>query len=142
MESDGTACADEPNACTDDVCAAGVCTHPMSAPTATFLSIDCRLDVLRATVVAETTGAIQRNLLRYLDRAIQRKESAEAALLAGKTTRARTRLRIAIRRVIVFQYRVESLAGRLNILPAAIAADLTTQALAIQNDMQLLLATL
>jgi cysteine-rich repeat protein len=141
IDPDGTACKDDQNACTDDVCAAGACTHPMSAPTATFLSIDCRLAALRATVMADTTGRLQQSLLHSLDRAIQRKESAEQASLAGDAARARLRLRQAIRQMILFQYRVVSLAGRLDILPP-VAADLTAQATGIQDNMRTLLGTL
>src|SRR5262249_59763320 len=60
---DGTACATDQDDCTDDVCGSGICTHPAVPRAATFLSIDCRLDALRATVQSDTTGRIQRNLL-------------------------------------------------------------------------------
>jgi microsomal dipeptidase-like Zn-dependent dipeptidase len=136
--ADGTACASDQDECTDDLCGSGLCTHPPIPRAATFLSIDCRLAALRATVQSDTSGRVQRTLLGRLDKAIDSKEAAESAAAAGNTSRARSRLRSASRRMINFAYRVTSLAGRNSIMPPAVAVDLLAQQRDILADMDIL----
>jgi hypothetical protein len=136
--SDGTACSSDQDQCTEDVCGSGMCTHPPVPRAATFLSIDCRLAALRATVQSDTSGRVQRTLLGRLDKAIASKEAAESAAAAGNTSRARSRLRSAGRRMINFGYRVSSLAGRNSIMPPAVAGDLLAKQREILADMDIL----
>ena len=138
---DGAACATDQDECTSDVCGGGACTHPDLPRAPTFLSIDCRLEALRAAVQSTTTGRVQISLLRSLEKAITQKQNAEAAAAAGNRPRARSGLRSALRRMTSFAHRVNSLAGRKMILPQPVATELLAQQQGIATDMQTLMAT-
>jgi hypothetical protein len=120
IDGEGTACTDDGSSCTADVCSAGVCVHTPEAPVASYSSILCRLDGLRATVVSETTDRIQTTLLRSLDRAILKTQKAATDT---EPRRERSALRHATRKVTSVGYRIQSLAGR-NLLPPTVAQDL------------------
>ena len=137
---DETACASDQDDCTDDLCGSGICTHPAVPRAATFLSIDCRLDALRATVQSDTTGRVQRTLLSQVDKVIASKHAAETAAAAGNRIRARSRLQSASHRLVNFAHRVVSLAGRKNILPQPVATDLLAQQAGILEDVGILQA--
>jgi hypothetical protein len=114
--------------------------HPSTrAASGEFLSIDCRLATLRAAVLSDTTGRIQKTLLEQLDKAIASKQKAEAAAPAGRTSKVRAGLRSAGRRLINLRHRVTSLAGRHMIMPA-VAADLLAQQQDILADLDVLRA--
>jgi hypothetical protein len=92
-----TDCAD-PQCFGDPICL-GEC--PVSA---TFDSLDCRLDAVILDVVSEPgLGKAQASVTDKLDQARNRKQQAEGYCAQGNTRRARSALRRAIRRLVSAQ---------------------------------------
>jgi predicted outer membrane repeat protein len=107
----------------------------VAAPT--FRSIDCRLDLLIAQVQAATELAnLENTLLKSLTQARSRELVAEG-LPANKKKLAKKRLKEAMRKMVTFNGRVRSRAGRRKI-PGATRMSLTEQGVPIQMDLQTL----
>jgi hypothetical protein len=104
----------------------GACQVPAGP---TFLSLNCRLAALIATVQAETQlGKLQPKLVKAAQKAKQRKEVAEAKCAEGQTKPAGKQLKKVIRKLIQFAHRLRSKSARKKVAeeirePLAAAAD-------------------
>jgi YVTN family beta-propeller protein len=86
-------------------------TQCESAPA--FDSIDCRLDALIATVTGSAdVGNLKTLLLDQLHRGKDREEQAQALATEDDRRAATAALQHALRRLISFEHRIESLTGR------------------------------
>jgi hypothetical protein len=111
---------------------------------ATFESLNCRIQALSdfiAAAAASDIGDVKPVLLHQMQRAKERKETAEARFAAGRIRSAAHWLKGAIRQMIAFEYRVKSLTGRRE-TSAATRTKLLQMGDSIKADMTVLMKSL
>ena len=110
-------------------------------PVPTFVSIDCRLDVLIATLEAATDlGKLKTSLLRSATAARDKKIAAETTDPAN-AKKVKKLLKKAIRKMVSFNFRIRSLNARKQI-PDATRLPLVEQGDGIHKDMKALRSSL
>ena len=109
---------------------------------ATFVNIDCRLDLLVAAVqAADDLGRLKPGLVGAITKARDKKIQAETHDAADRAKQAKNALKKAVARTRSFIHKVRSRSAR-KIIPAATAAAFIDAANPILADMKELLRTL
>lgn len=117
----------------------GICA---GAPAPTFVSIDCRLDVLVARVRSATDlGRLERSLEGIITKARAKKIQAEGFDAAGRRKQSLNALKKAIARTRSFIHKLRSLPGR-KVIPPATSTELQDAANPILADMKTLRSAL
>jgi hypothetical protein len=117
-------------------------TLPGCAALPTYVSIDCRLDDLVASLeAAEDVGRLKSALTKTVTRARTKKQQAEGLVAAGKKRQEKIALKKAVKALSRFLHRATSRSAR-KLMPPARRQTLTEQTNPILADMEALLGTL